>query len=295
MVNRLETVTLAQSYSHPQGKGYTPSMNEIEQMKQHARRAVMAARDGIPASERIRRSAWACEKLEERFAAHLQQPRRQSTLQNDGTTSFSTIDNLAPKEKPTRQKQTCLQATEQHPLIAVYAAMKSEVSVDSFVRHALQRNWRLCFPCMVKPDEPEPTPKASAAPSPSAAVQPERLHAHAARPNHSIMEFYLVNSKQLENPDETFLAHPLRSFTHEELTQAGFQPAAPEQIDAVVVPLVAFDDSGNRLGYGGGNYDRLLANLRSDAIVAGIAFAEQRLAHLPIEEHDRPLPTIIVA
>ena len=44
----------------------------------------------------------------------------------------------------------------------------------------------------------------------------------------------------------------------------------------MVVPLVAFDDAGRRLGYGGGNYDQLLPRLRADAVVIGIAFDEPK-------------------
>ena len=75
----------------------------------------------------------------------------------------------------------------------------------------------------------------------------------------------------------------------------GFAAIAAEDLDAVVVPLVAFDDDGNRLGYGGGNYDRLLPALRDDAVIAGIAFEEQRVEAVPVEPHDRPLPHIVAA
>ena len=81
-------------------------------------------------------------------------------------------------------------------------------------------------------------------------------------------------------------------FVDELLRETGI---APEDLDAVVVPLVAFDDDGNRLGYGGGNYDRLLPALRDDAVIAGIAFEEQRVEAVPVEPHDRPLPHIVTA
>lgn len=59
--------------------------------------------------------------------------------------------------------------------------------------------------------------------------------------------------------------------------------------------MVAFDADNMRLGYGGGNYDRFLRELRSDAVVCGIAFQEQEVEAVPTEPHDLTLPKIIVA
>lgn len=64
-------------------------------------------------------------------------------------------------------------------------------------------------------------------------------------------------------------------------------PRVPhDTIDAVIVPGVAFDECGRRLGYGGGYYDRLLPSLRPDCILIGVAFDEQLLPHVPAGEHD---------
>lgn len=58
-------------------------------------------------------------------------------------------------------------------------------------------------------------------------------------------------------------------------------PADPELIDLVVVPGLAFDRRGNRLGYGGGAYDRYLARLRPTTPLVGVAFAEQIVDEVP--------------
>ena len=64
-------------------------------------------------------------------------------------------------------------------------------------------------------------------------------------------------------------------------------------IDAVLVPGVAFDRAGHRLGYGGGYYDRLLPSLRRDCLRVGLAYDEQVVDELPAEEHDVRLHAVV--
>jgi 5-formyltetrahydrofolate cyclo-ligase len=61
--------------------------------------------------------------------------------------------------------------------------------------------------------------------------------------------------------------------------------------DVLLVPLLAFDASGHRLGYGGGFYDRTLALLKVPAI--GIAYAGQQVASLPHATHDMHLNAVL--
>lgn len=65
--------------------------------------------------------------------------------------------------------------------------------------------------------------------------------------------------------------------------------------DVVIVPLVAFDAQGGRLGYGGGFYDRTLEGLRArgDVLAYGFAYAEQEADELPLESTDQSLDGII--
>ncbi len=65
--------------------------------------------------------------------------------------------------------------------------------------------------------------------------------------------------------------------------------------DLLLCPLVAFDDRGHRLGYGGGFYDRSLEQIRSHKPVTalGYAFNAQRTDNLPIEATDQPLDGMV--
>lgn len=71
---------------------------------------------------------------------------------------------------------------------------------------------------------------------------------------------------------------------------------AAERIpDLLLVPLLAFDRAGFRLGYGGGYYDRTLETLRARAQVKaiGLAFAAQEVAIIPRDGHDQRLDGIL--
>ncbi len=61
--------------------------------------------------------------------------------------------------------------------------------------------------------------------------------------------------------------------------------------DVLLVPLLAFDKFKNRLGYGGGYYDRTLAGLPG-AFALGCAFAGQEVASVPVDAHDRALDAV---
>ena len=76
------------------------------------------------------------------------------------------------------------------------------------------------------------------------------------------------------------------------------QPAAdaPELTpDLLIVPLLGFDSAGNRLGYGGGFYDRTLARLRALGPVCaiGLGFAAQHVGAMPTEPTDQRLDMIV--
>ncbi|MEH6938636.1 5-formyltetrahydrofolate cyclo-ligase [Bacillus sp. JJ664] len=64
-----------------------------------------------------------------------------------------------------------------------------------------------------------------------------------------------------------------------------------DEIDLIVVPGVAYTAKGDRLGYGGGYYDRYLSNYAGN--LAALAYNLQIVEELPIEAHDQRMPLII--
>ena len=84
------------------------------------------------------------------------------------------------------------------------------------------------------------------------------------------------------------------------MVEGKFKALIPQQRDPLVptvliVPLLAFDRRGYRLGYGGGFYDRTLAGLRAKAEVfaVGFAFAAQEMEAVPINDTDEALDCVV--
>jgi 5-formyltetrahydrofolate cyclo-ligase len=115
-----------------------------------------------------------------------------------------------------------------------------------------------------------------------------RAGAHVAFPRvtakNAALEFHLVPDREILRPGRFGIREPLDHWPR----------VTP---DSLLVPLLAYDDQGYRLGYGGGYYDRTLAALSGAALpgarAIGIAYAGQRMDFLPHDAHDYPLDAIL--
>ena len=151
--------------------------------------------------------------------------------------------------------------------VAVYAAMGSEVDPAALAAAAVARGWRVAYPCMLSATD--------------AMACGQRMCMRAVSAG--------------DASEAPFIAHPTRAFAATDVDSIRFPIVPAKALDMVVVPLVAFDRTGARLGYGGGCYDRYLPILSPACQIVGIAFDEQRVDHVPTDAHDLPLPHIISA
>ncbi|MEH7124529.1 5-formyltetrahydrofolate cyclo-ligase [Bacillus sp. JJ1503] len=78
------------------------------------------------------------------------------------------------------------------------------------------------------------------------------------------------------------LLEPIESETDE---------VSPNEIDLIIVPGLAFTENGYRLGFGGGYYDRFLTKYNGHTL--SLAFHDQIVSKLPVEDHDIPVSKII--
>ncbi len=151
--------------------------------------------------------------------------------------------------------------------VAVYAAMGSEVDPAAFAAAAAARGWRVAYPCMLSAID--------------AAACGQRM----------CMRAVAVDDASAA----PFIDHPTRAFAAMDIDSSRFPIVPAEALGMIVVPLVAFDRAGARLGYGGGCYDRYLPTLSPACQIFGIAFNEQCVDGVPTDAHDLPLPHIISA
>lgn len=70
-------------------------------------------------------------------------------------------------------------------------------------------------------------------------------------------------------------------------------PVPFQDIDLVVTPGLGFDRDGNRLGRGGGYYDKFFAHERLKACRCAFAFSEQIIDSVPVTDHDQPMDMLI--
>jgi 5-formyltetrahydrofolate cyclo-ligase len=66
-----------------------------------------------------------------------------------------------------------------------------------------------------------------------------------------------------------------------------------EEIDLIIVPGIAFDETGGRIGYGGGYYDRLLPRVKGLRPIVALAYEEQIYDNLPRAEHDIEMDIVL--
>lgn len=67
----------------------------------------------------------------------------------------------------------------------------------------------------------------------------------------------------------------------------------PDKIDVAIIPGSVFDRSGGRLGYGGGYYDRFLAQDASRAFRIGLAYEIQMVDRVPVQQHDQLMDLVV--
>ncbi|ABW19796.1 5-formyltetrahydrofolate cyclo-ligase [Alkaliphilus oremlandii] len=75
--------------------------------------------------------------------------------------------------------------------------------------------------------------------------------------------------------------------------EEALRPVDPSILDLVIVPGVAFDQSGYRIGYGGGYYDRFIPRLSAHATTVSLAFDMQLIDKVPTSQYDIPVQYII--
>jgi 5-formyltetrahydrofolate cyclo-ligase len=77
------------------------------------------------------------------------------------------------------------------------------------------------------------------------------------------------------------------------LEPTGHKPAAWDELDTVLVPGLAFDFKGDRLGFGKGYYDRVLPLLKKSTLIIGVAYSFQIVDKVPVSTEDVPVKALL--
>lgn len=126
--------------------------------------------------------------------------------------------------------------------------------------------------------------------------EPDLSELHSSLPNHRLvypralargkMHFHHVNDISQMEPGFYNIPQPLDNAD---------TLVAPAEIDLFLCPGYAFTESGQRLGKGGGYYDRLLSHRAPSSRLVGICFRQQLIPNLPTEDHDIQVDQVIYA
>jgi 5-formyltetrahydrofolate cyclo-ligase len=138
--------------------------------------------------------------------------------------------------------------------ILTYIGVRTEVATDAIVTEAVRRQKRVAAPY----------------------VTPEGLRAAFIEGKGDLVpaRFGLVE------PADRIKQDPLRN-------------CMPAEVDLFVVPGLAFDRSGGRVGFGRAYYDRLLAQAKPQALFVAVCFHAQLVPTVPMVEHDIPMHLIV--
>lgn len=258
MATAKHTKTPATTESAPREKP-SAAEQEILEQKSDVRRAIIECRQELRPSARSTKSREICNKL-------LDQLRASGIKGKNG----------------------------QPPTLAAYAALRYEVDLDRFIRGAYAYGYRIVFPCMI----PNAAQGAMCMRSVSCnnylggnvpfIVDPRKPWGPAVTEEHQTYTSTRAGATRRFIPSRIKGSVPPKDDTR-------FPVVPPSEIDLVIVPAVAFDAQGNRLGYGRGTYDRYLPQLREDCQLLGVAFVEQEVDRVPCDEHDRKVPQFITA
>lgn len=166
---------------------------------------------------------------------------------------------LSPTERATLSRQIVdsvmrLPVFQEKNSVFIYCSYQSEVETWVLIRRCLAAGKTVCVPL----------------------TQPAQSRMSAVVITKPALDL-IPGYKGIPEPD--FTVAPLRFLS-------------PSLIEAAVIPGAVFDRAGNRLGYGGGFYDRFLSGA-SQALRIGLAFSRQVADYLPALPHDVPLDVLV--
>ena len=141
--------------------------------------------------------------------------------------------------------------------LALYASFKNEVLTETILEYAVAHRQEVFFPRIVREKKG--------------------------------LTFLKVHGKEDLASGSYDIKEPVHS--HRGIHQP--EIAVSSSLDIIVVPGIAFDTNGNRLGYGKGYYDKVLGSIKETCLIVALAFDFQIVNTIPAEAHDIKMDKII--
>lgn len=164
-----------------------------------------------------------------------------------------TDDYVAAASETIRERLFGLAAFKDARTVMLYVSMGSEVCTDKIIKESLSMGKRVAIPMLDQ-------------------------------------QFGKMEASQIKDVDTELT---LGKYNTRVPKPEYYRPIDPGKLDFILVPAIAYDVLGNRMGYGGGYYDRYLKRVGAGTVVAGVAFSGQVVEQLPAGIHDVPVQLVI--
>ena len=182
-------------------------------------------------------------------------------------------EEILAKSRDIEEKIFSLEEFEDAGPVMFYLAKNDEVRTEGMVRKAFETGKKIIVPSL-RPIPPAPFIKGNLNPP----------YSPFSKGGRGIIPSLLLDYENEIEEGMFGIMEPKVEF---------IRTFPIEEIDIVLVPGIAFDESGGRIGFGGGFYDEFLAKLPSETKRWGLAFEFQILEKLPLTERDVSVERII--
>ena len=226
--------------------------------KEQARKIGTEGRKSLAEATRIAKSQNICCQLIENDLARLIEEFR---IEAEATEKLREQQSVADKQLQEALEQMYGVQPMRDPYIAVYSPRESEIDLSPFVQAAREAGCIVCYPAMLGENL-----------MCMVRFDPDDPH---------VQEFEFLN-----DPDK---------ITKLDVRRTTCRMVAPEDLDIIIVPVVAYDENRFFVTHGNGSYDRFIPLTSLGVRVIGVGYEEQRVESIDIESHDCQLRKMVTA
>lgn len=226
--------------------------------KEHARSHGLAGRKQLSDRERKAKSNEICQQLINIDLARLLEEFR---IEIEATKKLQEQQSVADKQLQEALERMYGVQPVRDPYVAVYSPIGSEVDITPFAQAAREAGCIVCYPAMLR---------------------------------ENLMCMVRFDPQDPHIRDFEFLNNP-KKITKLDVRKTTCRMVSPEDLDIIIVPLVAYDENRFFISRGGAIYDRFIPRTSLGVRVIGVGFEEQQIDFLTPAAHDCQLRKLVTA